>query len=383
MRSKRKLLRGEKEKLNAVFGIDLFSDSSFCYRLKALVELEEELRFTASKCFVFAPPGLDVLSAPKDLFNSDNGSYDDTENQINLNADPSTLSKEDRKALTAARKMATKRAKEKATSKQKRLKAKQKHEQQLVARTMGALRPLDPQVCIALGFEELALMNNAEGGVSQSQALSQFQQDVTSAGGQVTTLLLNLLQKTLSDSLSEKKGGGLAFMARVEGKSDLLEEEDVDDNPYMAKEQENAATFAGLALASCEESSKKSFAMLDNFLRGGVFASLYEHLSAVTELRCGLNSKDDDAETESQLVGTARCLFSCLRSVLEAELLTRSATGKSFLAAIFKQIAEGDRNDYASENKRRRRPTSASMNKTLGYIMINVNEILTGCYTGM
>lgn len=26
-------------------------------RLKSLVELEEELRFTSSKCFVFAPPG--------------------------------------------------------------------------------------------------------------------------------------------------------------------------------------------------------------------------------------------------------------------------------------------------------------------------------------
>jgi hypothetical protein len=26
-------------------------------RLKALVELEEELRFTASKCYTFAPPG--------------------------------------------------------------------------------------------------------------------------------------------------------------------------------------------------------------------------------------------------------------------------------------------------------------------------------------
>ncbi|KAL7541555.1 hypothetical protein ACHAXR_011033 [Thalassiosira sp. AJA248-18] len=352
-------------------------------RLKALVDLEEELRFTSSKCFVWAPPGLDLLPAPKELYDDDNCSYDNTENLINANADPKSMSKDDKKALTAAKKMATKRAKDKVKSKQKRLKAKQKHEEQLTSRTMGALRPLDPQACIALGFEELGVMKNAGG--SQSQGLSQFQQDVTMCGGPVTTLLLKLLQKTLLDSLSEKKGG-MAFKARLEGKGNNLEEEDVADNPYMAKEQSSstnaAANFADIALASCEDSSKKCFAMLDGFLRGGVFAILYEHLAAVAELRCGPNrTNHDDAEIESQLVQTARCLFSCIKSLMESELLTRSTTGKAFLAAILKQIAEGDRNDYGSDNKRRR-PTTATMNKLMAYVMDNVTEIVTGAYTG-
>mmetsp|Transcript_38641 Transcript_38641/g.81257 ORF Transcript_38641/g.81257 Transcript_38641/m.81257 type:complete len:814 (-) Transcript_38641:249-2690(-) len=355
-------------------------------RLKALVQLEEELGFTTSKCFVFAPPGLNVLPAPKELYDDHDYSHDNTENEINIinSTDVEKLSKEDKKALAAAKKMATKRAKEKVKSKQKRLKAKQKHEVQLVNRSMGALRPLDPQVCVALGFAELSVVGNADsqsdGG---SQALSQFQQ-VTSCGGPVTTLLLKLLQKALSDSLSEKKG--MSFRAMMEGNT--LEEDVDNDNPYMMTQDPSSANdaatnFAEIALSSCEDSSKKSFSLLDSFLKGGVFASLYEHLAAVAELRCGQNRSvdDDDAEKEGQLVETARCLFSCVKSLMGSALLTRSATGRMFLASILKQIAEGDRDDYCAEG-RKRRPTTAKMNKLLGYVIDNVNEITTGAYTG-
>ena len=296
---------------------------------------------------------------------------------INTNVDPKSLSKEEKKELAAAKKRATKQAKDKVKSKQKRLKAKKVHEAKLMNRTMGALRQLDPQTCIALGFEELSVLGKSD-GEGGSQALSQSIQQVSTCGGPVTTLLLNLLQKALSDSLSEKKG--VAFKARMGGST----EEDLDnDNPYMTKEEtpnSSATDFAGIALAACEESSKKSFAMLDSFLRAGVFASLYEHLAAVAELRCGPNKNVDD-EAESQLVETARCLFSCLETLMSSEMLTRSGTGKSFLASILKQIANGDRNDYGS-NTKRRRPTAPAMQKLMHAIIDNVDEIVSGAYTG-
>jgi len=340
-------------------------------RLRALVDLEEELRFTASKCYTFAPPGLDILAPPKELTATYSNNVDD-ENLINTSVDTTGMSKEEKKAITAAKKQQTKQAKDKQKAKQKAKKAKKQHEQELINRTLGALRPLNSQVCLALGFKELSLGPDA----SQSQALSQLPQ-VTTCGTPVTMLLLKLLQRTLSDSLSEKKKG--AFKS---GSS--IDEDDGSDNPYTTTGSSTAAssattTYADIALASCEDSSKKCFALLDSFLTGGVFASLYENLAAVTELRCG-QSKTDDDEVETRLVETAKCLFSSVDCVMSSERLTRSQTGKIFLSAILKQISEGDRSDYGSDPKRRR-PTAASMNKMLGYVADNVNEIVTGAYT--
>lgn len=339
-------------------------------RLRALVDLEEELRFTASKCYTFAPPGLDILAPPKELTASYSNNVDD-ENLINTSVDTTGMSKEEKKAITAAKKQQTKQAKDKQKAKQKAKKAKKQHEQELINRTLGALRPLNSQVCLALGFKELSLGPDA----SQSQALSQLPQ-VTTCGTPVTMLLLKLLHKTLSDSLSEKKKG--AFKS-----GSIIDDDDGNDNPYMAigssAASSTATTYADIALASCEDSSKKCFALLDSFLTGGVFASLYENLAAVTELRCGQNKTDDD-EVETRLVETAKVLFSSVECVMSSERLTRSQTGKIFLSAILKQISEGDRSDYGS-NPKRRRPTATSMNKMLGYVADNVNEIVTGAYT--
>ena len=388
-------------------------------RLKALVELEEELRFTSSNCYSFAPPGnvhfvvdwvafvscrffyaisryhflaspstrtflgLDVLAPPKELFNHSNNN--DAENMINTNVDTTGMSKEEKKAIAAAKKQATKLAKDKVKTKQKRLKVKQKHEQSLVNRTFGALRPLSPQVCLALGFQELSLLGSTS-TQNASQGLSQFQQ-VTTVGGPVTMLLLQLLHRSLSDSLSDRKKGGAAFKAQLEGgnSSNAIEDDVDNDNPYIASESSTeATTFADIALASCEDSAKKSFDLLDSFLKGGVFASVYEHLAAVTELRCGPNRQgNDDDETEDQLVSTAKCLFSCLEVIMSSELLTRSTPGQVFLAAILKQLTEGSRDrDYGSGDKRSRRPSTAEINKMLGYVTDNTTEIITGKYTG-
>lgn len=346
-------------------------------RLKALVQLEDDLEFTSSKCFTFAPPGMDPLPAPQELHD---GRYThDEENQVlNMNTDTKSMTKEEKKAFTAVKKAATKRAKDKAKSKTLRLKAKQKYEEQLKMRSMGALRPLDPEVCVCLGFPELSVVGQMGSQSDMSQGLSQQHFHLSSCCGPVNTLLLRLLEKSLSDEILEKKGA--AFAARI-GRD--IADEDMSDNPYLEKGRgsviDTGTSFLDIALASCEESSKKSFALLDSYLKGGVFSSLYEHLSAVAELRCGPN-RTPDAETEKQLVETARCLFSCIRSIATSELLTKNAIGRVFLSSILKQVAEGDIDDYVSGNKKRR-PTAATINKLLSYVLDNVREIVTGAYT--
>lgn len=227
----------------------------------------------------------------------------------------------------------------------------------------------------ALGFAELSIVGNGGTQDCGSQDLSQFQQ-VTEAGGPLTEMLLKLLNKALTDALHEKKS--TMFKMRTEGNG--IEEDLGSDNPYMVKDC-LPSNLSSTVLASCEDSLKSSFALLDSFLENGVFASLYEHLAAVAELRCGQNRTNGNAKMESQLVETARCLFSCIKSLMSSELLTRSTTGKRFLASILTQLAEGDREDYGSGSNRRR-PTLAKMNKLLGHVIDNVNEIVTGAYTG-
>ncbi len=326
-------------------------------RLKALIELEEELRFTSSKCFVFSPPGLDLLPAPKEL-------YEVHSPTVDIPAYDPHASKAQKKAAAAEKKKLVKRAKEKEKSKSKMLKAKKKHEELLSTRALGALRPLDPQVCCAIGFDGLSVIpGSAEG----SQCLSQVQ--VTECGGPVITLLLNLLDKSLSDILSEKKS--CAFNSGNEEKS--------DDNPYQAVSHSTKTNPASAAFISSEDSSKKCFALLQSYLTSGVFASLQEHLAIVAELRCGQNSSDNDEEKEKQLVATARCLFSCTRTLFEAESLTRSSSGKFYLGLILKQLGKGDRSSFHDSV---RRLSTTQINDLLGLVADNVSEIITGAYTG-
>jgi hypothetical protein len=314
--------------------------------------LEEELRFTSAHCYVFSPPGLDLLPPPTEFYEVHSPSGDIPE------IDPHASNAE-KKAAAAEKKKLVKRAKEKEKSKTKLFNVKKKHEDLLSTRALGALRPLEPQVCSALGFDDLSVMGGSS--ADGSQCLSQVQ--VTACGGPVITLLLNLLDKSLTEILSEKKG--LAFKSGIKERN--------DDNPYC--KSHSAAT----KVISIEESSKKCFQLLESFLKSGVFASLHEHLAVVAELRCGHNSSTNDKETEQKLVSTARCLFSCTRTLFESELLTRSSSGKFYLSLILKQLARGDRGKYQNST---RRPSSAGMNKLLSYVSDNVSEIIIGAYTG-
>lgn len=325
-------------------------------RLKALIDLEEELRFTASKCYVFSPPGLDLLPAPKELYEVHSPNVDIPE------YDPHA-SKAQKKAAAAEKKKLVKRAKEKEKSKSKMLKAKKKHEELLSTRALGALRPLDPHVCCALGFDGLSVL---PAGAEGSQCLSQVQ--VTKCGGSEITLLLNLLDKSLSDILAEKKS--CAFSCGNEERN--------DDNPYQTASHSTKTNTASAAFISSEDSSKKCFDLLQSYLNAGVFASLHEHLAIVTELRCGQNSFDNDAEKEQELVSMARSLFSCTRTLFESDILTRSP-GKLYLFLILKQLGRGDRSRHHDSV---RRPSSTQLNDLMVYVSDNVSEIITGAYTG-
>ncbi|KAL3808327.1 hypothetical protein ACHAXA_004056, partial [Cyclostephanos tholiformis] len=326
-------------------------------RLRALVEVEEELRFTSSKCYTFAPPGLDLLPPPRELFGEDCNN-DNIENTANMNSDD-LVAKQDKKTLVKAKNRASKIKK-----------AKQKYEQKLIRRVFDALQPLDPHVCLALGFADLSVVGSTdtESGISQKQ--------VTTCGNAVTTLLLKLFQKVLSESLCEKKG--MTFKARMEGNRNVVADD--SGNPYATPVANKASTFEEIALARERQQSKNSFELLEFFLKGDVFASVHEHLAAVAELRCGTNRKNDDTEIESLLVDTARCLFSCVKSIVSSELLTSSVTGRAFLSSILTQIKDGDRNSY--DSKTNHRLSTATMNKLLGCITDNVNEIVTGAWTG-
>lgn len=279
------------------------------------------------------------------------------ENAANANLDdPKTKAKEEKKALTAAKNRAFKLKK-----------IKQNYEQNLVHRSFDALRSLDPNVCLALGFTDLCVVSSEDD-----------EMHFTKCGDKVTTMLLKLLQKTLSESLFEKKS--MTFKARMDGNSSV-EEDVLSDNPYMSALPitNKASTFDEIALACESHTSKKSFELLDRLLRGDVFVSIHEHLAAVAELRCGSN-KSNDAESESQLIETARCLFRCLQSIVSSEMLTRSMIGRGFLVSILIQIKDGNRKNYVSDT-RRNRPSSTTMNKLLDSITDNVNEIVTGAWT--
>ena len=305
--------------------------------------------------------GLDILPPPKAL--TDSALENTVENRAGKNVESMQATKENKKALTEAKKRAAQMKK-----------AKQKYEEMLVQRTFGSIRQLDPQVCVALGFGELSIMGSIDAS-NGSQGLSQFQQ-VTTCGGPITMMLLKLMKRVLSESLHYKKN-----QSQFEGGP--VDDAD-DDNPYATTIPPMGAisSFTDIALASCESSTRNCFELLNRFLSSGTFASLYEHLAAVAELRCGVNRKIDDSDLERQLVETARCLFSCIESVMGSEMLTSSATGRTFLCSILKQIAEGDRIDYSTNGTKRNRISTSTMKTLMGYISDNVNEIVVGAYTG-
>ena len=145
----------------------------------------------------FISLGVDILPPPKELYDDappkkleSESVFLNIENVADMPINPTETTKEDKKASDTAKKIASKRAKLKEKSKQKRIKAKAKHEETLSARTMAALRPLDPHVCVALGFEEMSVMGADTSGGHLSQQLSQLQS--IQVGGPVVTVSFGL-----------------------------------------------------------------------------------------------------------------------------------------------------------------------------------------------
>ncbi|KAL3790149.1 hypothetical protein HJC23_009586 [Cyclotella cryptica] len=337
-------------------------------RLSNLVELEEELRFTSSKCYAFAPPGLDVLTPPKELFESDIDN-DTISASVLSNVDPNEMIETAaRKATKDAKKMEAKRAKQNEKSKQKRLSLKAKYERTLADRALLQLRPLDPAVCIALGFPELSVMGESSGGTQQLSALGLSQLHAPNVARPVTLLLLNLLNSTLSSLLSNRRGAPF----KMGNDTRPNEANNNNSNPY-GMEQAIRMTKE-FVLSSCDVSQRECLKTMILFLEGDVFSSVFEHLAALAQLRG--NAQSCDESTEQLIITTARSLFSCVTTIVGSTKLTRSSTGKKIFAAILKALSEGDKGD-----ERPRQVSADIVVKFLSNLFDIIQEIVTGSYT--
>ena len=335
-------------------------------RLRNLVELEDELRFTSSKCYSFAPPGLDVCATPKELFDID--MEIDSEPDVFRRVDPNNMSKNAmQKAGKEAKKLAVKKAKQKDKSKQKRLSVKQKYEEGLAERTMKMIRPLYPSVCLALGFKELRPFNFGDQedtkGSQLSMALSQLsKRHEPKLAEPATLLLLNVLHDTLNGLLSSKQG--LPFNSGND--TNPCDDHDINSNPYGMNDIESYDGRSDL-LAACDDSQRECLEMLRMLHEGDVFCAISEHLAILAESRKSDIFVDGMEERVAEI---SNVIFKCISQIVGSNKLIRSSAGKSVLGAILMALAE-DSNESI-------RPMSAiDMVQLLNKLAQLINEVVT------
>ena len=335
-------------------------------RLRNLVELEDELRFTSSKCYSFAPPGLDVFATPKELFGIDMD-IEDEPDDVFRRVDPNSMSKNAlEKANNEAKKLAAKKAKQNDKSKQKRLSVKNKYEETLADRTMKMIRPLDPSVCLALGFKELRPFNFGDQedskGSQLSMALSQLsKRHEPKLAEPATLLLLNVLHDTVTGLLSSKQG--LPF--KSDNDSNVREDHDHDSNPY-------GSISYNSDFAAFDESQRKCFEMLKMLHEGDVFCAISEHLAILAESR-----KSDDINTddmEERITEISNIIFKCISKIVGSNKLTRSSAGKSLLGSILMALAE-------DSNESIRQMSAMDMVQLLNKLAQLINEVVTCSHT--
>ena len=248
-------------------------------KLKALIEIQEDLRFTTSKAPQFTPPGLVPLMLPKQILELerivDGESSDDEEDDFPSESNDK-LSKEEKKAVFEQKNAAKKRAAMRAKSKSKLLKLRAKYEDSLAERSLGALRPLSSLVCLALGFPECSVVSQ---GSNSSQTLSMCADAIRKlkVGGPLMALLFAELHKSLDSLFPKKKISWLKSSAS----SDTRDEE-LMDNPYLLL---SSSTSKVSSRAGNGDSS--GYKTLDDFLSGHVFISIYEHMATIAEIRGG------------------------------------------------------------------------------------------------
>ena len=371
-------------------------------KLKCLVRLEEDLRFTASKCYHFNPPGVTALPPPLEL--ERRNSLDADKMMLEVDAfhdDPSMadgpsnsakLSKEEKKALKEMQKKLLRSRTAEKKAKQRLLKLQAKYRVALSERSIQALRPLNSLVCLALGFPELSVVAQEPGaaaafgsqGVMLSLGTSQLRN--LSVGGPLSTLLLAQLHKSLKTIFSNGKEssfvGRWGKMGKTPKEGTMSQHLDDLDNPYRS-----------LAVSKSSSSHSNRFKPLETFLAGGVFVSLYEHLATVAEIRGGGDADSDGENLEGRPAGEedrqktddcVRLLFACTTCLMQAEELTSSPKGRQYLEAVMKQLSEGDRetNMPGKFDRSRKQASLTFLRKSLFDVFSNVEEIVMGGETG-
>lgn len=313
---------------------------------------------------------LNVLAPPKALFHNDD--YDVVEedsSHLFQNIDPND-EKNGKKANKTKLKLQAKRAKQNEKSKAKKLSAKRQYEETLADRTMAQICQLVPTVCVALGYPLLSPISVFPSS-QLSMPLSQSK-NAPKLAEPAVLLLLNVLNDTLSRLLSNKQAS--RFKADTNSIDDSM---NTISNPYDMDIDVPSSTNTSdsLVLATCDSSARECFAMLGTFLEANVFRVIFGHLVTIEDLR---NMSDDvhTDDSEERMIETANLLFTCIDTVLSSNKLTRSSTGKSYLASILKALSEGS--EFGEPI--RQLPTDEMI--TMLYKLLQlINEVLLGSHT--
>jgi len=123
------------------------------------------------------------------------------------------------------------------------------------------------QVVLALGFPNLNAIPNQHDSQMILQTGCSQPSNAFNVGGMVVRLLLQQLLYSITDALKE------AVWSPLAKKKTLNQSVEVFDNVYNPAHSRSASPIS------------KHEARLDQYLDGGVFASVHEHLATMVEIR--------------------------------------------------------------------------------------------------
>ena len=325
-------------------------------RLSTLVHLEEELRFASQYCQSFSPNGMSELKLSSDVDIFDSVIFSDSEELDGLqdsgvDEDVSMLSKEEARKLELGKKAAEKarqdkRKKDLALKNRmatKRIKDFDKIKKLRSKRALASLRPLNYEVVLALGFPHMnAIGNNGE--ISQDMAVGSAPATFN-IGGIVAKLLLKQLLESLKDAMTEKKALQWMNANTTNGENETGQIE-VFDNVYNP------------GYSSSASPQSKSEFRINQFLDGGVFHSIHQHLATMIEIKnsChkdnyvgnGAEVDDEEVEGEYNMPRITLCISLILESIvvlLKSKKMSNTKSGRVLLQQVLNQLAHGEKNN--------------------------------------
>ena len=301
-------------------------------RLKNLIVLEEEFLFTAKKCHAFAPPGMSILKQPRELQqatameqvlkNEQNRTSIQDENSIQNNMAPSE-----------SKRMAKSEAKREKI-KMKLMKLRKNYEDALSQRAQSALRKLSHESVLALGFSELKVMPQQK---AESEILSVgiSQLNMSDIGGPVVCLLLETLLHTLRGTLErnvdrDKSTSFSALKQSQSSSSDIMGTAQIlalGKNPYALSD----SSVIG------QNIDNYSSTIIKQYIDGGVFSAVFEHLAAFAEIGSS-NDESIDVDVRASHRVCLFLLFDCIKAIM----ISGQNMDDSVFYAILKQLSEGD-----------------------------------------